>query len=253
MTSAAEVFTIELARASRKANRFIRHLPRDVRDDILQAALMWCWEHRESFSLTTSIETWFVNAVRDAYKARQRSDELSADFDEQLTEDTVSNDDPEWNAIVAESVEELRRNMDPIDQLIVTELLDGATQEEAATKLGIRQSTVSRRLDHLRTFLPDGVHERMLLRRAVTEAAPESDDVESSPSAIDRELEKLDFPPEHGAECPPCWRCKWFEGYLPGQNKSVRVTIVEDDVRAAVARTEAEKVRIANEVRDGRL
>jgi hypothetical protein len=59
--------------------------------------------------------------------------------------------------------------------------------------------------------------------------------------------------PKHGKDCIPCWLCKWYEGYMPAERKSVRMEIKEPEVHDAIAATEAEKVRIAQEVRDGNL
>jgi hypothetical protein len=69
-----EAVTRELARASKIAIRFLRKrgVTLDDREDILQDALLWCLEHQDNYSLTTTLETWFINAVRDAYKRHQR-------------------------------------------------------------------------------------------------------------------------------------------------------------------------------------
>jgi hypothetical protein len=69
-----EAITRELARASKIAIRFLRKrgVTLDDREDILQDALLWCLEHQDNYSLTTTLETWFINAVRDAYKRHQR-------------------------------------------------------------------------------------------------------------------------------------------------------------------------------------
>jgi hypothetical protein len=71
-----EVFTVEIARAAAKAQRFLarRRLTRVDREDIIQEALLWCWEHRDSYSGATSLDTWFVNAVRDAFKQWRRDE-----------------------------------------------------------------------------------------------------------------------------------------------------------------------------------
>lgn len=64
------MITRELARASRVAIRFLRHrgVTQQDRRDILHDAIVWCLEHSNNYSLTTTLETWFINAVRDAYK-----------------------------------------------------------------------------------------------------------------------------------------------------------------------------------------
>src|SRR5450432_4032911 len=75
--NAAEVFTTQLARAAGKqADRFLKARGLQVadRDDVVGAAMLWCWENRASYSLTTTLETWFMNAVRDAYKDLQRNE-----------------------------------------------------------------------------------------------------------------------------------------------------------------------------------
>lgn len=70
--------TAELARASQKAQRYLkrRELTREDREDILAAALLWCWENREKYNLTLCIplDAWFMNAVKDAHKAWARGE-----------------------------------------------------------------------------------------------------------------------------------------------------------------------------------
>jgi len=78
-TTPHTAITRELASASRRAQRFLRRkgLSREDREDIIGDALLWCLENRDSYSLTTTLDTWFVNAVRDAYKAHKRIEERS--------------------------------------------------------------------------------------------------------------------------------------------------------------------------------
>ena len=66
-------------------------------------------------------------------------------------------------------------------------------------------------------------------------------------------LEKLEFSPAAGKDCPPCWRCMWFEGYMPAGKRETRMKIEEAEVREAVKNTEARKIEIAQQVRDGIL
>ena len=70
MMTASEVFVTQLARAAKSANRFLRSrsLQAADRDDITAAALLWCWTNRDNYSLTTTIEKWFLGAVRHAYR-----------------------------------------------------------------------------------------------------------------------------------------------------------------------------------------
>jgi DNA-directed RNA polymerase specialized sigma24 family protein len=257
MSSAAEVFALQLARASGKANKFLhsRGLTRDDRDDVIAAAILWCWENRNNYSLVTTLDTWFVNAVRDAYRAWRRGEMRNGTTE--IVENMGSQDDPAYTVMLRDAVKTLSKNMDEVDRAIVALILDGKEQREASIALGIGLTQLKARLRVMRDQLPESAHKNTILRRVVTAPKPDLDATDTwahvEPSAIDKEIAALDFPPPSGKDCPPCWRCKWFEGYLPGANKPVRMEIVEPDVKAAVANTEAEKIRIANEVRDGTI
>src|SRR3984957_20330297 len=89
MDRAEEIFTMQLARAAGKtANKFLhaRGLQKADRNDVISAALLWFWENRDNYSLTTTLETWFMNAVRDAYKNLTRGElPLSEDSIDALT------------------------------------------------------------------------------------------------------------------------------------------------------------------------
>lgn len=56
--------------------------------------------------------------------------------------------------------------------------------------------------------------------------------------------------PRQVKECPPCWRCRWFDGWLPATGFEITAPVgIDDDVRAACYSLDTNKVRIANEVR----
>jgi RNA polymerase sigma factor (sigma-70 family) len=247
MTSAKEIFVVQLGRASRKANRFIRRLPKGAREDVLSMAMLWCWENRDSYSLVTSLDTWFVGAVRDAYKSWLRGERRSR---AELVSEMRSDDDPEYNTTLADAVRALADNMDEVDRAIVQLKLDGEERPDyIAGRLKLDATTVRRRLARMRDQIPTGAHEGVILRRAVTPRAQNYDEQGAVESEIDRELEKLDMPPEHGKDCPPCWRCKYFEGYLPGEQIPTRMEIKEREIKAAILKTERRKITIAKRVR----
>jgi RNA polymerase sigma factor (sigma-70 family) len=252
MNSATEAFALQLARASRQATRFLRsrRLHRDARDDVIAAAMLWCWENQDNYSLTTTLETWFVNAVRDAYRAYLRGERHGAT---EIVENMGAKDDPEYNTMLQDSVKTLVANMDEIDRAIVQLRLDDHTHTQISEALKIERSAITKRLNKMSAFLPSSAHVNTILRRIVTPPTPSSDSAGDHLSHIDKEIEALEFVPPQGKECPPCWRCKWFEGYMPGAHRPVRMPIVEPVVALAVSNTEAEKIRIAQEVRDGNL
>lgn len=240
-----DLFVRRLLQASRKANRFLRRLPRADRDDILAAAMLWCWEHRDDYSLTTTLETWFVNAVRHAYERWRRGELREA---AELVEEIPTGDTTLAEAEARDALEALTRALPP-EYRRVAELRAQGHSEEDMLLLGISERTMreaSARIKQLRRLAPD-THEHQ--PNAVTPPAVSSDDATDQQSPIDRELEQLDFPPTHGKECPPCWRCLWFDGVLPGERKSVRMQVIEPEVAEAVRAIEARKIEIAAQVR----
>jgi RNA polymerase sigma factor (sigma-70 family) len=254
MNSAAESFALTLSRASRQAMRFLRTrgVNRDARDDVIAAALLWCWENQDNYSLTATLEQWFLGAIRHAYRDYLRGE--LRDGVTEIIQDMGGKDDPEYNAMLQEAVHTLASNMDEIDRAIVQLTLDGKNQREIRTALDMGHATVERRLARMRAQIPASAHTNTILRRAVTSAA--QDTAESSVDhqpRIDKEIEALEFAPPAGKECPPCFYCKWFEGYMPSMRKPVRMEIQERSVKAAVLWTERRKKRIAQQVRDGTL
>jgi len=103
------------------------------------------------------------------------------------------------------------------------------------------------RVAQLRRLIPDS-HE---LRKVLRHNATQSDEVEHASAPIDHEIAKLEYVPQGGRECPPCWRCKWFDGFLPGTHKPLRMPLTDPELRAAVLDTEARKINIAERVRAG--
>jgi hypothetical protein len=248
--TASEVFTMQLARAAAKqANRFLsaRGLQKSDRDDVIAAAMLWCWENRDNYSLTTTLETWFMNAVRDAYKALQR-DTLPTS-DESL--DNMGGADETYNIAAAES--SARALIDALTlphKVVAMRIMRGYTRQEMMAG-GISKRTIDeahQRIKQLRRLLPDMEGARLIARTAPT--AP-SDDADDQLSEIDAALEQLDFAPAAGKDCPPCWRCQWYYGFLPSGKRDTRLDIDDKEVREAVKNTEARKIEIAQQVRDG--
>lgn len=248
--SAVEVFTTQLGRAaSRSAHKFLRSrgLQRSDRDDVTAAAMLWCWEHRHKYSLTTTLETWFMNAIRDAYKALQRDDiPISGESLENM-----GGGDDTYNRVAAESFSRvLFAALTPVDRQIARLIQQGFTYAELVDKGYSNQaiSNARQRIKQLRRLLPDTELPRFVSRTA---APVSSDDAGDGLSDIDRELERLEFAPAAGKDCPPCWRCMWFEGFMPDGKRSIRMEIEDTEVREAVTNTEARKIDIAQQVRDG--
>lgn len=248
---------MNLARAAGKqANRFLyaRGLQKADRDDVISAALLWCWLNRANYSLTTTLETWFMNAVRHAYRDMRKQGIPSSEDSVAL----LSGGDDTQNISAAESsANALLGSLKPIEQEIALLKMQGFTYREI-NKLGYAKKAIddaSKRLKQLRRFMPEQEVRHVI--NSVTSKAPSLDDYDevNTPqfvqSKIDKQIAQLDFAPPAGKDCPPCWRCMWFEGFMPGSSRSTRLDIEDDAVREAVSNTEARKIEIAQQVRDG--
>lgn len=254
MDRAEEIFTMQLARAAgKKANKFLhtRGLQKSDRNDVISAALLWCWENRANYSLTTTLETWFMNAVRDAYKKLTRGE---LPISEQSVDALTGGDDTHNISAAESAVDALLSALTPVDREIALLTMQGFTRREIV-KRGFDQYVIDnahRRIKQLRRFLPDP-EIRSAVRAAVTPQHANPDDADASQyeqSSIDIEIEQLDFAPPAGKDCPPCYRCMWFYGFLPNGKRSTRMDIEDLEVREAVRVTEARKMDIAQQVRD---
>jgi hypothetical protein len=241
--NASEVFTTQLARAAgRQADRFLKARGLQVadRDDIVGAAMLWCWENRDNYSLTTTLETWFMNAVRNAYQDLRRN-ELPTSTE---SIDDIVGEDTTYDIAAAESsAKALLDALTPVDKEIAWLIMQGYTRVEMMEK-GVPHDAIYQaraRIKQLRRLIPDDKVVRSSLRTA---PSVESDN-------IDVPIEQLDFPPHHGKDCPPCYRCMWFEGFMPADKRSTRMDIEDAEVREAVKVTESRKIEIAQQVRDG--
>jgi hypothetical protein len=248
--SASEVFTMQLARAAAKqANKFLsaRGLQKSDRDDVIAAAMLWCWENRDSYSLTTTLETWFMNAVRDAYKGLQREELPTSD---QSMEQMGGGDDT-YSTVAAESAAmTLISALNQTGKMVAVMTMGGYTRAEMIER-GISKRAIDethQRIKQLRRLVPDADGVRLIAR---TMPAVSSDDTDDQLSEIDMALEQLDFAPPAGKDCPPCWRCMWFEGFMPAGKRDTRMDIDDKEVREAVKSIEARKIKIAQQVRSG--
>ena len=188
-----------------------------------------------------------MNAVRDGYKGLRRG-ELPLS-DESI--DQMASADPTYDAVAAESsAKALIDALTPVDKEIAILVMEGYTYREI-NKRGYANDAINgaqKRIKQLRRLLPEESRSKRLIQ---TTAAAVSDDAGDQLSGIDAELERLEFAPPAGKDCPPCWRCMWFEGFMPDGKRSVRMEIEDAEVREAVKDTEARKIEIAQQVRKG--
>jgi RNA polymerase sigma factor (sigma-70 family) len=249
LTSAAESFVVALARASKRAGRYLRGMSRDDRDDVMATALLWCWENRATYDVGVALDDWLIGAVRDAVKKWRKGEAKHAG---DLMEEMPVPDSTSKHAEVLEAVERVNAACTPQERQIATCQAEGMTRNEISKSLGVSKWAVDaarNRFRELRALVPDASEYRRVLR--ADNSGGGSEVSRQVDSGIDRDIERLEFAPPQGKECPPCWRCKWFEGFLPVSHRPVTMKIVEPAIRAAVSQTEARKIEIAERVRAG--
>jgi hypothetical protein len=81
--------------------------------------------------------------------------------------------------------------------------------------------------------------------------APAEPRFEFTPAEGDDVPEPLDFrheaPQKEGHECPPCWRCRYFDGWLP--IVEIRTAVYTSELAELCRDIDQRKVQIAHEVR----
>lgn len=198
MSSPGETFVVELGRASSRASRFLRGMQRADQDDVLAAAVLWCWENRDAFTeqLTNtdalSLEVWFARAVRAAKRAWRTGEVRNAT--ESMADIPVP-DDTEARAAVESAARELVRTITPEQRRIAIMQARGYSAREISEKLNVdieRVRSTRSTLRKLQELLP-GTYEVTRVLRA--EIAPPSDQpAVKTKTDIDTELEQLGRP-----------------------------------------------------------
>ncbi len=240
MNEVQKTFMNAIARASGRAQWYVRNLSRADREDILQMAAAWCWEHRTEYDPSVALEHWFLGAVQNAKRAFLNGEVRNTA--EGAFDITTGGDPTQDTVIRLQQAETLARNLTEVERVVAKMSAEGHTRAEMQGALnGIDNNTIAAirvKLAPLINLIPDPQHQLRVIRKI---ARPT--DIE------ERDLQGIDFAPPQGKDCRPCWRCKWFEGYLPGGHLDHKMEITEPEVRKAVADTEARKIEIAHNVR----
>jgi RNA polymerase sigma factor (sigma-70 family) len=239
MNNAPEQFAIELGRAAKKCGHLLRQLRPVDRDDAIASAMLECWEHREARDPEVTLDVWFADALRASIRHIKRSTR-SRGYSDMKLEEIASPDSTARSAEAHIFAEQLVLQLTHREQQVATRLAEGYSLAEIAdefklTRLAIKK--ITRKLRKLSTDISDDNP------RVPYAPGPDSDHTEREPAPIDHAIEQLlRRPVTERADCPPCWKCMYFEGWTPIQYKPP--TLVEPEVQAAVAATEARKIAI---------
>jgi hypothetical protein len=79
--------------------------------------------------------------------------------------------------------------------------------------------------------------------------------IKGTPSKSDLQPPESTMPlHRYTKDCPPCWRCRYFDGWLPVNEAAIFIhakAALEPEIAAALLRLDTNKVRIAKWVRSG--
>ena len=83
------------------------------------------------------------------------------------------------------------------------------------------------------------------VREGLTPRTIDSDESYIGKPPIDHEIEKLLSGPRVGMkDCPPCWRCMYFEGWTPNMSRYKVPTHVDPEIEQALREIERRKINI---------
>lgn len=245
----AELFVTLLARASRQAGRMVQGYSKADRDDITANAIAWCWENRDHYNPAVPVSIWFRGAMRHARDNWRRHEARHA---QEVLADIPVSDSTMAHVENLDAARKILAAVPKDHREVVAMLAEGYTKKEIQ-KQGFTRVIVDSaigRMAQLKRMVPDIQEVRRVVRTAKRQLHDESES--NGGSRIDRDIAQLDAMPQKGKDCPPCWRCKWYDGYLPKGRLSTRMKITEPAVQAAVADVEARKITIASAVRAGK-
>lgn len=189
------------------------------------------------------LEDWFIEALKEARHLFKRGEHATS---KELNFEMAVPDDTSIRAESLEAATIIIAAFTDREHSLLTDLMGGASWREVIrTHHASSQEVghVTRKLAHLRELLP----ERRSLQRVVRRSTA---DVSMAEPEIDRQIAQLDLPPPIGKECPPCFRCRWFDGFLSATYEP-KSTVEEPEIQQAIWNTEAAKLRIAAEIQAG--
>lgn len=239
VNAAANAFAVQLGRASRRSYSLLRGLTSADSDDALAAAMLAAWERRKE--APECLEDWFMGLLQASVRHVKRS-HRAPDY----TELKLSQINIEGQLADAQIVEKLPHK----ERLVLEALEAGYSRSEICAKHGTSRVALTRLISKLTT--------RNIMRSATTQHESNgsfnthqfnSDHTSDKRSKIDHDIEKLlRRPITATADCVPCWRCMWFDGYAPVHYRKPQ--LVDDEIRAAVTAIEARKIEIAETLGD---
>lgn len=193
MTSPGETFVVELGRAAARGRRLIRNLQRADKDDILAAAVLWCWENRDTYTGDMPLDIWFATSVKRALRVWRNGEIHAASV--YMADIPVPNE-TEARAAVDSAARELARLITPEQRRIAILQAKGYTAREIMEKLNVDIDKVrSTRsvLRKLQELIPDAYQVTKVLRAELKQPSDDKPSTFVKPT-IDQELERLDRP-----------------------------------------------------------
>lgn len=239
MSTAPEVFAIELGRAAKRSYRLLSGLRAADRDDAIAAAMLECWERKAE--APEKLEDWFCDILRTSVHHIKRASRSKLYSTMKLNE-IAAPDSTAQSAEATIEAEQLTKKLTIREQLVAARLAEGYSQYAIALDLDMPRSELKKVLRKLKKLNNENYYRQPRIPYA---PPPDSDHRDYTPAAIDHQIEALlRRPKTERADCPVCWRCMWFDGLTPTHYHPP--TLVEPEIQAAVAATEARKIQIGN-------
>jgi hypothetical protein len=237
--TAPEVFAVELGRAAKRSRHLLTGLRADDRDDAIAAAMLACWETREKRK--KPVDEWFADTLRDAVRHIKRSSR-SRSYSAMKLEEIAGPDSTAQGAEAAVSIEQISKKLTIREQTVASKLAEGYSRYAISVDLNMPQNELKKIIRKLKKLSDENLFEAPRMPYA---PPPDSDHRDPHPAPIDHEIERLlRRPKSERADCIVCWRCMWYEGLTPVHYHPPQ--LVDPEIQAAVAATEARKIQIGN-------
>jgi DNA-binding NarL/FixJ family response regulator len=240
VSGAAEVFAAELGRASKRSTHLLSGLNRADRDDAISAAMLDAWERRDTLK-DQKLDEWFAQILSVSVRHVKRSFR-SRSYSAMKLSEIAGIDSTSQSAEAISDAEALTKKLTKREQAVAMKLAEGYALVQIATELKMPQ----RELKRITRKLKKLNNEHYFNEPRTAYAPPtDSDHRETNAAPIDHEIEKLLRQPANStADCVPCWKCMYFEGWIPVHYHPPQ--LLEPEIQTAVAATEARKIRIGN-------
>lgn len=233
---------MQLAKVSERGSRHLRGLTPTDREDVIAAAVLHCWENRTTFDQHVQpLDEWFATRLKAARRQLINSQKNYV----KLLNDVIDTERGGNEAEMHIAAEEFMQELNPDARQAIGMLAAGYSVRIVATEMPQLSRTTVKSLHRKMKELQDII----IVSRFYPGSAAPREYTPTQGAGIDHAIEALLRGPRPGKECPPCWRCSWYYGYLPNSEHFKPAAHADPEIRLAMRNLENRKIEIANELR----